>query len=103
MVGASSAARFFAKNGELATRVSRMGAKGIGYGNRMMQAGLGSAATGMKGRLATGQALAGRTIMGASRYARNNPRRAAGIAASVTGAGAMAANRRRGSQNYPMY
>lgn len=103
MIGMSSAARFFAKNGAMATRVSRMGSSGISRGNRMMQAGLGSSATGMRGRLATGQALAGRGLMGASRYARDNPRRAAGIAAGVTGAGAMAANRRRGSQNYPMY
>lgn len=80
-----------------------MGRRGVGYGNRMMQAGLGSQATGMRGRLATGQALVGRSIMGASRYAQDNPRRALGIAGGVTGAGAMAANRRRGSQNYPMY
>ena len=102
-VGMSSAARFFAKNGKLSARVAGMGAKSIARGNTMMHAGLGSAATGFRGRLATGQAMAGRAMMGAGRFAEKNPRAAAGIAAGVTGAGAMRTMNGRGSQNYPMY
>jgi hypothetical protein len=47
--------------------------------------------------------MAGSAIGNASRYAGKNPNKAMGIAAGVTGAGAYGANRRRGSQNYPMY
>ena len=57
----------------------------------------------MPGRRGQAVAMAGSAIGNASRFAGRKPNQALGIAAGVTGAGAMAANRRRGSQNYPMY
>lgn len=67
-----------------------------------MNSGLGGASKGMRGYLGTGQAMAGRGLMSAGRYAQKNPRATMGIAAGVAGAGAMGM-KNRGSQNYPMY
>ena len=103
IVGSSSAVRFFGKNGALADRVRSMGVRSVSRGNRIMQSGLGGPAKGMMGRVGTAQALAGRAMMGAGKYAQTNPRAAAGIAGGAVGLGGIGMRNRRGSQNYPMY
>jgi hypothetical protein len=99
----SLGARASRATASMAASVTRMGNKATSRGNVMMNSGLGGPSTGMASRLRTGQAMAGRGLMSAGRYAANNPNRTMGIAAGVTGAGAYGVNRRRGSQNYPMY
>jgi len=93
-VGMSSAARFFAKNGTMAKSVSG----GLGSAARRVHGGGGPVIGSMSG-LRTGSARqrAGTAlqIMG------NYPRRTAAGAAGAVGAYGM--NKRRGSQNYPMY
>ena len=102
-VGASFGARMSKVGNNMATRVTRMSNTALGKSNTLMQRGLGGPSKGMKAHLGTAQAMAGRAGMSAARYSAQNPKKAMGIAAGVTGAGGMAANRRRGSQNYPMY
>jgi hypothetical protein len=80
-----------------------MGGSAVTRGNSMMHAGLGGSSKGVMSHLRTGQAMAGRGLMSAGRYAQSNPNRTMGIAAGVAGGGAVAASRRRNSQNYPMY
>lgn len=103
MVGGSLGARMAQTGTRMAASVTRMGTKAASRGNVMMNSGLGGPSKGAMSHLRTGQALAGRGMVSAGNYAKTNPNKAMGIAAGVTGAGAYGVNRRRGSQNYPMY
>jgi hypothetical protein len=97
--GMSTGAKALAgRAGQVSRAVSNFGqGRGQAYGNKLVRgANLGT-------RRGQATAMAGSAIGNASRYAAKNPNRAMGIAAGVTGAGAYGVNRRRGSQNYPMY
>lgn len=84
----SSGKAAFAQNGAIARRIASGGGMMQKYGNRGIKAG------GMR-------ATAGKALKNAGRTTARYPRRVgAGVGLST---GAMAANRRRGSQNYPMY
>ena len=99
MAGMSSGARAMSgRAGQVSQAVSNFGkGRGQAYGTKLVKgANLGT-------RRGQATAMVGSAIGNASRYAGKNPNRAMGIAAGVTGAGAYGVNRRRGSQNYPMY
>ncbi len=98
--GMSTGAKAMAgRAGQVSRAVSNFGqGRGQRYGKSLVNKGMG-----MPGRRGQAVAMAGSAIGNASRYAGKNPNRAMGIAAGVTGAGAYGVNRRRGSQNYPMY
>jgi len=81
----------------MARSVANYGRRADSYGGKLLRgANLGT-------RRGQATAMAGSAIGRAGRYTSSNPRQAMGIAAGVTGAGAYGVNRRRGSQNYPMY
>jgi ElaB/YqjD/DUF883 family membrane-anchored ribosome-binding protein len=54
-------------------------------------------------RLGQAQAVSGSVARSAMKYTANNPNKAIGIAAGVSGAAVVGSSRRRSSQNYPMY
>ena len=104
MVGASFGARMASGGARMAESVS-------GMGRKMSARGMGTKLD-MRSKIMTGEGnpfgnalrlKAGHRMMKTGNFIENKPRAAMGIAAGVTGAGAYGANRRRGSQNYPMY
>ena len=94
----SLGARASKATASMARGVSNYGRRADTRGRAMLNTGMG-----MPGRRGQAMAMAGSAIGRAGRFAESNPRQAMGIAAGVTGAGAYGVNRRRGSQNYPMY
>ncbi len=97
--GLSSGARAVrGRAGQVSQAVSNFGQ---GRGRRYADSLVRNANLGTRRGQAT--AMVGSAMGNASRFAAKKPNQALGIAAGVTGAGAMAANNRRGSQNYPMY
>jgi len=103
MAGASFGARMASGGARMAESVSGMGRKiaARGMGTKMDARAKIMALEGNP----FGNALklkAGHRIMKTGNFIENKPRAAMGIAAGVTGAGLMASNRRRGSQNYPI-
>lgn len=98
--GLSSGAKAVAgRAGQVSRAVSNFGqGRGQRYGRSLVNKGMG-----MPGRQGQAVAMAGSVIGNASRFAGKRPKTAIGIAAGGTYAGASSLNRRRGSQNYPMY
>jgi len=93
MPGASSGARFFARNSNMAQKVAGGLRRGAG-----IVGGAGPHMTGMAGLTSGGvrsRAASALTTMS------NYPRRT--VAGAAGGLGMYGASRRRGSQNYPMY
>lgn len=99
----SIGARMASTGTRMAASVTRMGTRAASTGNVMMNRGLGGSSKGVMSHLRTGQALTGRSMMSAGNYAKNNPNKAMGVAAGVSGAAVVGSSRRRSSQNYPMY
>ena len=103
MAGVSFGARMAGRGAQMAESVAGMGRKisARGLGMKMdarskIMAGDGNP---------FGQALrhkGGHNLMRAGQFVENRPKTSMGIASGVTGAGLMASNRRRGSQNYPI-
>ena len=103
MVGVSSGARMAGRGAQMAGSVSNMG-RTISAKGMAMKMGAESDFHAGKGNLYSqfARKATGRNMMRAGQYVENNPNRAMGIAAGVTGAGAYGVSRRRGSQNYPI-
>lgn len=104
MAGTSFGARMAGRGAQIAESVAGMGrtisAKGMGMkmgAESNFYAGKGS----IYGQVA--KKATGKNLMKAGNFIENNPNKAMGIAAGVTGAGAYGVSRRRGSQNYPIY
>ena len=98
--GMSTGAKAVAgRAGQVSRAVSNFGlGRGQRYGTSLVNKGMG-----MPGRRGQAIAMAGSVVGNASRYAGNNPNKAMGIAAGVSGAAVVGSSRRRSSQNYPMY
>lgn len=103
MVGASFGARMASGGARMAESVS-------GMGRKMSASGIGIKLD-MRSKLKTGEGnpfgnalrlKAGHRMMKTGNFIDNNPNKAMGIAAGVTGAAAYGVSRRRGSQNYPI-
>ena len=97
MFGYSLGAKAMALDGKIARAVVGAGQKGMQRGRSMVNTGMGT--TGRKG---TATAMAGSALGTVSSFAARHPRGVAYGGAGAVGLGGMR-NRRRGSQNYPMY
>ncbi len=97
MPGLSSAAKMFARNSNMAQKVSG----GLGSAARKVHGGSGPLIGSMSGlRSGTARQRAGTAMQIMADYPR---RTMAGGAAGLGAMGAYGSARRRGSQNYPMY